>query len=140
MTLDPKTETIAYARDRPAGEVRTLLQITIIDFGEKFREIPQDKLSVATEHYLLSFLDGIERRRTEYTQSEPITLILGGFPASRSKWAGALDGRKAHGVMYAVIVGTKLYVLHAQDSADAPPEDIESALQSIESLVFKRNG
>jgi len=68
MMPDHKTETIAYSRERPAGEFRTLLQITIIDFGEKLREIPQDKRTIATEYYLLSFLEGIERRRSEYTE------------------------------------------------------------------------
>ena len=137
---DPDSETIAYSRDRPEGEVRTLLQITIIDAGKKLREIPRDKRAVATEYYLFKFLEGIERRRTEYTESEPTTIDLGGYVASRATWNGLIDGHKAHGVMYAVIVESKLYILHTQDSADAPPEDMDSAIHSIESLVFKRNG
>jgi len=140
MTPDHKTETIAYSRERPAGEFRTLLQITIIDFGEKLREIPQDKRTIATEYYLLSFLEGIERRRSEYTESEPTTVVLGGQPASRAKWNGVIEGRKVHGIMYAVIADTKLYILHTQDSVDAPQSDMESAVRSIESLAFKRNG
>jgi len=42
--------------------------------------------------------------------------------------------------MYAVIADTKLYILHTQDSVDAPQSDMESAVRSIESLAFKRNG
>ena len=133
-------ETYAYSRDRPEGQPRTLLQITKFDSGDRLKNLSESERHALTRRYLSEFLKGIERRRTNYKQSEPTDLVLGGEPAARAEWSGSIGGIEAHGVMYAVIVGPVVYQLHTQDSVSAPEVDMQNAVRSIESLEFKSHG
>jgi hypothetical protein len=136
--LGPGTETFAYRKDRPLGQVGTLLQVTRHEFGDALKNLPESERYPTARKYLLDFLKGIERRRTNYNQSAPTAVSLDSRSAARAEWTGQYDGIDAHGVMYAVIAGTTLYVFHTQDPLTAPAADMQDAIHAIESVKFKR--
>lgn len=130
----------AYVRHKQGSEHSTLLQITTYDFGAKLIHLSKKDLGDGAEHYLLQFLGGIERRRINFHASGPTRLSLGGIPAARIEWTGVAQGQQMSGVMYCVIVGTKVVAFHTQGFADSPPSDRANALRAIESAKFRLEG
>ena len=118
------------------GAAKTLLQISIYDFGSAAQGAPSEKeLAEGAEKYLGDFLKGIERHRTDYSQSPIERVKLAGLPAARSTWKGQAGGIAAVGVMYCVIVNQRIVVsLHTQDAGSAPTPAMREAMKAIESV------
>lgn len=135
-SFDSNNQTVAFSRLYTDREGGTLLQITRSDLGPKLLTIPRGQLSGVAAVYLSQFLAGVERRRTNFTVSEPMTLEIDGVPAVRAEWRGEMEGVEASGVMYCVIVQTTVVILHTQDVIGAPRENRASAIAAIETLRF----
>ena len=60
-----------------------------------------------------------------------------GLPAARGEWRGVGGGRGKHGVVYCVIVGSRVVSFHAQTFDDAPADDLAAAVRAIESVVLQ---
>lgn len=114
---------------------RTLLQISVYDTGGKIpATLKKEELSQGAEKYLLDFLKGIERRRTNFVRGDALHLTLGGVPAAKVSWNGDLQGMPTNGVMYCVIVGQNVISFHTQDSGSEPTAAMRLAMKSIESM------
>lgn len=144
VTLDASQDVhvLAYSRDRPEGEPRTLLQISYFDLGEPLSRLDEEGRQAGARFYAMQFLKGVERLRNGFHAGEPIDVRIEGHPAARVAWTGMLkgerDGTPAHGVMTAVLVGTVVYVLHVQDVVDAPAGDMQSALLAVDQMSFNQ--
>jgi hypothetical protein len=137
-----KTLITAWTKSVRSAGLKTLLQINIIDFGSAPGKpaAPQD-VSIYAEKYLHQFLDGIERRRTNYVSSPIAHIKLAGLPAARATWNGAVGGRAAVGVMYSVIVHNRFAVIfHTQDLGSTPTSGMFEAMQSIEAATLAAPG
>lgn len=132
----PGAHTDAYVRHLPGQEQGTLLQITTFDFDSKLKDMPKEELADAAEHYLLQFLRGVERKRTDFHASKPARVSLGKIPGARVEWTGMAQGEAMSGVMYCVIVGTTVVEFHTQVFQDSPSSDRADALRAIESVSF----
>jgi hypothetical protein len=133
-----KTLITAWTKSVRSAGLKTLLQINVIDFGSAPGKpaAPQD-LNTYAEKYLHQFLDGIERRRTNYVSSPIAHIKLAGLPAARATWNGAVGGRAAVGVMYSVIVHNRFAVIfHTQDLGSTPTSGMFEAMQSIEAATL----
>jgi hypothetical protein len=133
-----KTLITAWTKSVRSAGLKTLLQINVIDFGSAPGKpaAPQD-LNIYAERYLHQFLDGIERRRTNYVSSPIAHIKLAGLPAARATWNGAVGGRAAVGVMYSVIVHNRFAVIfHTQDLGSTPTSGMFEAMQSIEATTL----
>jgi hypothetical protein len=60
-----------------------------------------------------------------------------GLEAARATWTGDAEGMQWRGVMYCVIVGTKIVSLHVQDLAASPPRSLREADAAVASIRFK---
>jgi hypothetical protein len=133
-----KTLITAWTKSVRSAGLKTLLQINVIDFGSAPGKpaAPQD-LNIYAERYLHQFLDGIERRRTNYVSSPIAHIKLAGLPAARATWNGAVGGRAVVGVMYSVIVHNRFAVIfHTQDLGSTPTSGMFEAMQSIEATTL----
>jgi len=133
-----KTLITAWTKSVRSAGLKTLLQINVIDFGSAPGKpaAPQD-LSIYAEKYLHQFLEGIERRRTNYVSSPIAHIKLAGLPAARATWNGAVGGRAAVGVMYSVIVHNRFAVIfHTQDLGSTPTSGMFEAMKSIEAATL----
>jgi hypothetical protein len=133
-----KTLITAWTKSVRSAGLKTLLQINVIDFGSAPGKpaAPQD-LNIYAERYLHQFLDGIERRRTNYVSSPVAHVKLAGLPAARATWNGAVGGRAVVGVMYSVIVHNRFAVIfHTQDLGSTPTSGMFEAMQSIEATTL----
>jgi hypothetical protein len=137
-----KTLVTAWTKSVRSAGLKTLLQINVIDFGSAPGKpaAPQD-MSIYAERYLHQFLDGIERRRTNYVSSPIAHIKLAGLPAARATWNGAVGGRATVGVMYSVIVHNRFAVIfHTQDLGSTPTSGMFEAMQSIEGATLAAPG
>jgi hypothetical protein len=133
-----KTLITAWTKSVRSAGLKTLLQINVIDFGSAPGKpaAPQD-LNIYAEKYLHQFLDGVERRRTNYVSSPIAHIRLAGLPAARATWNGAVGGRATVGVMYSVIVHNRFAVIfHTQDLGSTPTSGMFEAMQSIEAATL----
>jgi hypothetical protein len=128
---------VAFIKPHPDSRMSTLLQITIYDFGDKLRGLPAPERGTAAERYLLQFLSGVERRRSNFTPSEPNPVVLGGIPAAKVTWRGLANGIEAVGVMYCVVSGTKVISFHTQDIGSAPTPAMQQAMHAIEQVKMR---
>jgi hypothetical protein len=134
----PGALTVGYSKPTPNSTSGTLLQVTTYDAGSQEGPLPEDQRGAITEQYLLQFLGGVERARTAFGKSPVEKLRLGGIPAARIRWQGEARGLQMSGVMYCVIVGTRVISFHTQALADAPPGNMSEAMRAIEAVKFRQ--
>jgi hypothetical protein len=134
-----KTLITAWTKSVRSAGLKTLLQINVIDFGSApGKPAAPQELNIYAEKYLHQFLDGIERRRTNYVSSPVAHIKLAGLPAARATWNGAVGGRAAVGVMYSVIVHNRFAVIfHTQDLGSTPTSGMFEAMKSIEAATLR---
>jgi len=133
-----KTLITAWTKSVRSAGLKTLLQINVIDFGSAPGKpaVPQE-LSIYAEKYLHQFLEGIERRRTNYVSSPVAHIKIAGLPAVRATWNGSVGGRATVGVMYSVIVHNRFAVIfHTQDLGSTPTSGMFEAMKSIEAVTL----
>jgi hypothetical protein len=137
-----KTLITAWTKSVRSAGLKTLLQINVIDFGSApGKPAAPRELNIYAEKYLHQFLDGIERRRTNYVSSPIAHIKLAGLPAARATWNGAVGGRAAVGVMYSVIVHNRFAVIfHTQDLGSTPTSGMFEAMKSIEAATLAEKG
>jgi hypothetical protein len=133
-----KTLTTAWTKSVRNGNLKTLLQINVIDFGSApGRPAAAQDLNIYAEKYLHQFMDGMQHRLTNYVSSPVAHIRLAGLPAARATWNGAVGGRAAVGVMYSVIVHNKFAVIfHTRDLGSTPTSGMFEAMQSIEAATL----
>jgi hypothetical protein len=131
---------VAFVKKYPRSREGTLLQISIWDFGQALLGMPEEARMEGTQHYLEQFLSGVGRRREEFMVTSRGNSSLSGIPSARAEWTGIAEGRRMSGVMYCVIVGTRVMSFHTQDFEDAPPQNRASALSAIEKVTFGEEG
>jgi hypothetical protein len=134
----PGALSVGYSKPTPDSTSGTLLQITVYEPDAQAGPVPEDQRAALTESYLLQFLGGVERARTSFSKSAVEKLRLGGIPAARVRWNGTAQGSQMSGVMYCVIVGTRLVSFHTQSLSDAPPANMSEAMRAIETVKFKQ--
>lgn len=128
-------EVSAWTRSTPTGTTKSLLQVTIYDFGSQLDGASPQDLAKGSEKYLREYLSGVEHRRTDYLLSQIEHLKLAGLPAARATWTGRVDGTPSVGVMYCVIVQKQFVVsFHTQDLGNAPTDAMRQAMKSIEAV------
>jgi hypothetical protein len=136
----PLTQTVQganiYAFSKPSATAgfKTLLQITIASMAKQGDAVSADALPQAAERCVLDFLKGIERRRTDFSQSDVSHLKLAGLPASRITWKGLAQSTKSNGVMYCVIADGKAIVLHTQDTSGGITKNMKNVLAAFEDI------
>ena len=133
-----KTLITAWTKSVRSGNLKTLLQINVIDFGSApGKPAAQQDLSIYAEKYLHQFMDGLQHRLANYVSSPVAHIKLAGLPAARATWNGAVGGRAAVGVMYSVIVHNKFAVIfHTRDLGSTPTSGMFEAMQSIEAATL----
>jgi hypothetical protein len=130
--------TTAFRKRHPDSEQATILQVTVYDFGSDMGAPSEKELADGTEQYLKEFLGGIERRRTDFVAQPVQHIQLGGVPAAKVQWNGRLSGMDTVGVMYCLIVGTRVVSLHTQDSGTTLTPSMKAAISAIEALQVAR--
>lgn len=124
-----------FTKPSSAAGTKTLLQLSAYEMGKPVPKLSKEEMWVGSDKYLLDFLKGVERRRILFSQGEIVHISLGGIPASKISWSGILDGLEANGVMYCVIVGSKIISLHTQDIGDEITPSMSQVIKAIESLT-----
>ncbi len=134
--LAAEARSFAFSRRHSAGAKATLLQVSTYDFGARMPAFAPEQSGAVAENYLRDFLRGVERRRQSFSASPATRLTLGGIPAARIAWQGLAEGERMRGVMYGVVRGSRVVMLHAQDFDSAPPDYLKQAVQAIETMRF----
>lgn len=129
---------VAFVKKYPGDTRGTLLQITTYDFGQALAGMPEDARQDATDKYLAQFLGGVGHARQSFRIINQGHILIDGIKASRAEWSGQAKGQSMSGVMYCVIVGTRVVALHTQDFEDAPAANRKAVLESIKSVSFAK--
>ena len=135
-TPSPEATVTAYVKPYPDRDGGTTLQITAYTVGAPLVALPEEQRGPAADSYLAEFLGGIASRRAPFEREPATRLQLGGRPAAMAHWRGTADGKRVSGVMYTVVVGPRVIMLHTQDIDPAPPENREAAIRAIESVTL----
>lgn len=136
----------SYVTGVHGSEHSTLLQISIFDYGDELKDVPKEKLGEKAAEYVLEFLGSIEKSHAHFHASPPTHLALGGRPGARVEWTGSPTGdewkgtvaetQSMSGVLYCVIVGTKIVWFRTQWFSSSPAADRSNALRAIEAVRF----
>lgn len=120
--------------------VKPLLQISIYNFGSRLKTINEAERSAAASKYLLDFLGGVARRRTDFNRTEPTMLHISRLPAAKLRWTGNVGGIKMVGVMYCFIAGSRVISFHTQDVGSTPTPAMIEAMGAFEAASVKLDG
>lgn len=137
QTPSPGIKFVNFLRTIPGTERGTLLQVSTLDLDVAGLSLSDPGEAQMTESLLTEFLSGVERRRDRFELVSRDRIELSGLPAARAEWRGTVRGRDMQGVIYCVIVGSRVVTLHTQTFSDAPADHLVSAVQAIESVVFQ---
>jgi hypothetical protein len=137
QTTSPGFKTAGFVRDIPGTQRGTVLQVTTIDLDAAGLSLPDEGEAHPTESLLDEFLASVERHRDNFQLVSRGRMELSGLPAARGEWRGIGGGRGKHGVIYCVIVGSRVVSFHAQTFDDAPEGDLAAAVRAIESVVLQ---
>ncbi|MEP7242270.1 MAG: hypothetical protein ABI885_01140 [Gammaproteobacteria bacterium] len=130
-----KTLISAWTKSSRDKHVKALLQVSIYDYSAKLAKTPASEMQAGAEKYLREFLGGIERRRSQYSQSAVTQMVLAGAPAARAAWHGKIGPMDVVGVMYSTILDNRYVVsLHTQDLGMEPTSAMLEAMHAIEAL------
>jgi hypothetical protein len=134
-----QAKVVAFTKQSTTVSVNTLLQVSIFNPGPGAipTTLSQQELSAGAQKYLLDFVKGIERRRTEYGQGEVAKLLLAGTPAAKIAWHGRIEGLSSNGVMYCVILQGKIFSFHTQDMGRESTANMREAIKSIEAITLR---
>ena len=116
---------------------KTLLQLTIYDLGPRLKTNNAAERGAAASKYLLDFVGGVERRRTDFHRTEPTPLKISGLPAAKLQWTGKLQGMETVGVMYSFVVGSSVVSFHTQDVGSTPTSAMIEAASAFESAKVR---
>ena len=134
----PELQLIGYSLPYASEAGGTLFQISKFNIGPLVKPIPHEKLGAASEFYLKQFMAGVERKRTDFTSGPVLKTKLNGIPASRIEWSGRLEGQQMSGVMYCVVAGNVVIMLHTQDAIGAPEKPRKATLRAFDKIVIRR--
>lgn len=129
---------IAFTKKHSDGQNATLLQISIWAPGQKFPEMSDEELKQGSTQYLMQFLAGLSRQRTNFKKSEVEYITISGIPAAKIKWDGNVGDKSVHGVMYCYVFNSKIVSLHTQDLAEFEGFFTKLAEDSFESITLAR--
>lgn len=131
---NPNSKTYAFVVPSVTLSPSTVLQITTVDLGVDLSRQKGSQLTEISNQYLMQMLAGIERRRTEYRRSDPISIRLGGIPGVEATWSGKLNGLETNGVIFCVATGAEIIFLHVFGDGAAPNLDMAIAIKAVEGL------
>lgn len=137
QTTSPGFKIAGFVRAIPGTERGTVLQVTTIDLDVAGLSLPDSGEAHPTEAVLAEFLTSVERHRDKFEVVSRDRIELSGLPAARAEWRGPSRGRDMRGVMYCVIAGSRVVILHAQTFGDAPEDHLPAAVQAIESVILQ---
>ena len=135
MGQGAKSIAYIYPHDDDTG---TLLQITIWNLGRTFPSVSSEELKVRSEQNLMQFLSGIERRREDFKREQVEFVQISGHPAAKVAWSGKAEGKNIHGIMYCLILNSKIYIFHTQDFSSFKAKYTGQAVNAIEKTEFNR--
>jgi hypothetical protein len=99
---------------------------------------PPEEVNVTVEQYLDNMLEGVKRRRTNWTQTSPERGQVNGLTFVRARWSGTEPERqsKMHGFMYVAKDGSTFIHISSQDLE--PHHEQALMLAEIAALTFKK--
>lgn len=130
-------KTVGFVRDIPGTQRGTVLQVTIVDLAAAGMSLPDSEEAHPSELLVTEFITSMEGRRDNFEVVSRGRTELSGLPAARGEWRGIGGGRGMRGVIYCVVAGSRVVMLHTQTFSDAPEEDLAAAVQAIESVVLQ---
>jgi hypothetical protein len=129
---DPKTEIVAYSSPRQDHSAADVVEVTRYAVGSAPPGANEETYAQGAEQYLKQMLQGVERRRTDYSQSTVARVRITGHIGARATWTGALQGVPTNGVMYCVIIGANAWFVHIFGQGDHLDSQLESVAASLE--------
>jgi hypothetical protein len=99
---------------------------------------PPGEADVALEQYLEEMLGGVQRRRTDWTQTPAERGQVNGLTFVRARWSGTDPERqqKMHGFMYVAKDGSTVIHISSQDVEPHHPDALR--LAEAAALTFKK--
>ncbi|WP_296046329.1 hypothetical protein [uncultured Alteromonas sp.] len=130
---------IGFTRQHQGDEKSTLLQLTVFTPPNGIPELNEAKQIAFSKQYLMQFLEGVKRRRDNFSTSAIETVSIGGTPAARIRWQGrSTDNNQAlYGEMYCLIYQQQLLSFHVQDFTDFDAAGYEAARQAVMAITLK---
>jgi len=131
---DAGVEVLGYSASEGVTQPAAVLQLTRYVLPTVPDNLSDSELEQGTSQYLLQMMTGIERRRTEYTQTAPVKIRLGGKVAAKATWQGNSNGAAMNGTMYCVLSGKDVIWLHAFGPGNEASVNVALAIRAIEAL------
>ena len=82
-----------FSKRHPGRETATLMQITVFQPSGGVPQISKDQEPRVAEKYLLDFLAGVERRRTNFSRAAVDSILVDGKAMARVRWRGRAEGQ-----------------------------------------------
>lgn len=126
-----------FLRKYPASETGTLLQITVYDFGQKLRPVPESMLLAAAENHLMDYIAGQRRHFDTFDFKQMKSLKLDNTPAAHIEWTGSSNGQQLRGTAYSLMKGSKVITFQVRDTLEAPLDNTIAALKALAGIHLK---
>lgn len=129
---------IGFTRRHKDSDKSTLLQITIFTPPNGIPALNPANQLAFSKQYLMQFLEGVKRRRDDFSTSAIENVTIAGEPAVRIRWKGQdSDSQlRMYGEMYCMIHENRLLSFHVQDFSDFNSEGYDAAREAIMAIAL----
>ena len=129
---------VGFTRRHADSDKSTLLQLTVFTPPNGIPALNQAKQIAFSKQYLMQFLEGVKRRRDNFSMSAIETVSIDGEPAVRIRWTGRSTDNdvELYGEMYCVIYQQQLLSFHVQDFTDFDADGYEAARSAVMAIEF----
>ena len=138
-------------------QLASMIQISIYDYGDEFEDDVANLLddmsetpnmtraelsALVLEHLadrdLKQFLDSLAASRTDFIRHPSERVTVGGFAGRRATWEGEYGSVSEIGFIYAIVVGSRAFLIRAEGDADQLEHRMLPAARAIESMTIKQ--
>jgi len=135
---NPDVEVYGFTKSHFIDGKSALLQISKFSPPGGIPELGEEERIKSSKQYLLQFLSGVERQRSDFAKGSIEIIHISDLPVAKIKWRGKAHGESLNGVMYCLIHAGSIVSFHTQDFTSYNDEFIELAVNSIENLTLER--
>ena len=126
-----------FSKQHPGTDAATLLQITVYDFGQKLRPVPDSMMLAAAEDHLMDYIAGLRRHFDTFDFKRMPSLKIDGTPTAHIEWTGNSEGRQLHGTAYCLMKNSRVLTFQVRDASEVPLDNTIAALKALAGMKLK---
>lgn len=126
-----------FVKKHPQRNDGTLLQITVYDFGQKLRPVPDSMILAAAEDHLMDYIAGQRRGFDSFEFNRMPSLKIDNTPTAHIEWTATRGEQALHGTALCLLKSSRVVMFQVKDVSEVPLDNTIEALKALTAIKLK---